>query len=328
MPNRKERQEIKSPTKQEGVEQSKARVRIGRACDRCKIKKSKCDGNSPCSSCVASDSTCEYSARRRREVRDWYWGMQDVMDEALQKLYWACREGRGFPGIVPEESSGRVSTDAILRGLGLHPPPVERPEIGVSQSDSVLEGVERLSSRSYRPPDVQSEDISQEATASSGQPPIVREGDDQIMLEESEPGPEDRGKRSSRIPIESEPALAPLGFSQQCVEAMDDPIEPSMLQQTNVGLMDLNPAMYQGVSAMDFQLGEQMVNHEGQTSMLVDRRPFQPQDVQGAGFASSGQAQWQDERENRQGEPLPWPGTLAAVQKHTKPKPGGSDFDV
>lgn len=41
MPNRKERQDVRMPPRSETFEQSKSRVRIGRACDRCKIKKSK-----------------------------------------------------------------------------------------------------------------------------------------------------------------------------------------------------------------------------------------------------------------------------------------------
>lgn len=41
MSSRKERQIVNVPPNPEVVEQSKARVRIGRACDRCKIKKSK-----------------------------------------------------------------------------------------------------------------------------------------------------------------------------------------------------------------------------------------------------------------------------------------------
>jgi hypothetical protein len=34
-------------------------------------------------------------------------------------MYWACRNGRDFPGTLPDETSGRVTTHAILEGLGL-----------------------------------------------------------------------------------------------------------------------------------------------------------------------------------------------------------------
>ncbi|KAL6240269.1 hypothetical protein RBB50_012816 [Rhinocladiella similis] len=48
--------------------------------------------------------------------------MREVMDEALQQLYWACRQKSGFPGKVPDESAGVITTDEILKGLGLVEP--------------------------------------------------------------------------------------------------------------------------------------------------------------------------------------------------------------
>lgn len=48
--------------------------------------------------------------------------MREVTDEALQRLYWACRRGSGFPGPIPDESTGSPSTAAILDALGLKPP--------------------------------------------------------------------------------------------------------------------------------------------------------------------------------------------------------------
>jgi hypothetical protein len=48
--------------------------------------------------------------------------MREVTDAALQMLYWACRNQAGFPGQVPDESTGAVSTTNILKGLGLATP--------------------------------------------------------------------------------------------------------------------------------------------------------------------------------------------------------------
>jgi hypothetical protein len=48
--------------------------------------------------------------------------MSEMMDEALQRLYWACRHGKEFPGETPDESTGSVTTVAILDGLGLTTP--------------------------------------------------------------------------------------------------------------------------------------------------------------------------------------------------------------
>ncbi|KAK5446395.1 hypothetical protein LTS15_009734 [Exophiala xenobiotica] len=56
------------------------------------------------------------------------------MDEALQRLYWACRQKIEFPGEVPDESTGVVTTDAILNGLGLTTPDHEDPTSPVSRT--------------------------------------------------------------------------------------------------------------------------------------------------------------------------------------------------
>jgi hypothetical protein len=45
--------------------------------------------------------------------------MSEITDEALQLLYWACRHGMDFPGNLPIETEGMISTHAILEGLGL-----------------------------------------------------------------------------------------------------------------------------------------------------------------------------------------------------------------
>ena len=51
--------------------------------------------------------------------------MREVMDEGLQRLYWACRSTSGFPGDVPDESQGPPSTTAILSALGLKIPSLQ-----------------------------------------------------------------------------------------------------------------------------------------------------------------------------------------------------------
>jgi hypothetical protein len=45
--------------------------------------------------------------------------MREVTKEAIQRLYWACRRKEDFPGDIPDESTGEITTDSILRGLGL-----------------------------------------------------------------------------------------------------------------------------------------------------------------------------------------------------------------
>jgi len=48
--------------------------------------------------------------------------MREVTDEALQRLYRACRSNLSFPGDVPDESQGPPSTTEILDAMGLLPP--------------------------------------------------------------------------------------------------------------------------------------------------------------------------------------------------------------
>ncbi|KAM3080345.1 hypothetical protein ACMFMG_005305 [Clarireedia jacksonii] len=42
------------------------RTRVSRACDRCKIKKTRCSGNQPCNICISAKATCEFNAIYRR----------------------------------------------------------------------------------------------------------------------------------------------------------------------------------------------------------------------------------------------------------------------
>ncbi len=48
--------------------------------------------------------------------------MRDITNEALRRMYIACRNRNGFPGVMPAESEDNdddVSIHAILQGLGL-----------------------------------------------------------------------------------------------------------------------------------------------------------------------------------------------------------------
>ncbi|KEF53747.1 uncharacterized protein A1O9_10148 [Exophiala aquamarina CBS 119918] len=80
--------------------------------------------------------------------------MREATDEALQRLYWACRRGSGFPGPVPDESNGPPSTAAILDALALRPSIEDVGRLGDLQNgvnlsdppDSLHEHSRRLSS--------------------------------------------------------------------------------------------------------------------------------------------------------------------------------------
>jgi hypothetical protein len=43
----------------------------------------------------------------------------EVIDGAIQRLHWACRRQEGFPGTLPDQTTGAGTTNNILEGLGL-----------------------------------------------------------------------------------------------------------------------------------------------------------------------------------------------------------------
>ncbi|KAI1624146.1 hypothetical protein EDD37DRAFT_630306, partial [Exophiala viscosa] len=59
--------QCRSVSVSEDGEHSKRRT--PRACDRCRTKKSKCDGATRCSKCIETRSSCTYTMRRGRESR-------------------------------------------------------------------------------------------------------------------------------------------------------------------------------------------------------------------------------------------------------------------
>ncbi|KAK9384247.1 hypothetical protein V1515DRAFT_618183 [Lipomyces mesembrius] len=45
------------------------RKRVGKACDSCRIKTSKCDGRKPCSRCIMDDKICTFTERKKSKER-------------------------------------------------------------------------------------------------------------------------------------------------------------------------------------------------------------------------------------------------------------------
>ena len=75
-----------------------------------------------------------------------YCQLREVTDAALQQLYWACRNGTGFPGDVPYDSMGLVSTTDILKGLGLIKPDFDMFDLpkDIAQTDLAAKGSSQI----------------------------------------------------------------------------------------------------------------------------------------------------------------------------------------
>lgn len=110
-----------TPTRsRDGVRNSiKSKSRTPRACDRCRLKKAKCDGTERCRTCSESDKLCLYTAKRGREARSYYCRMLELTEKAIHRLYWACQRQEGFPGILSDKSGDYVTTSDILVRMGL-----------------------------------------------------------------------------------------------------------------------------------------------------------------------------------------------------------------
>ncbi|OAL19961.1 hypothetical protein AYO22_09488 [Fonsecaea multimorphosa] len=263
-----------------------------------------------------------------------YWGMQDVIDEALQRLYWACRQGRGFPGVIPDESSGRVSTDAILRGLGLSPPAVDNTRMAASRSDSVLETQNPLHRpQSYHPPDFPPPDLSRTKTASSAVTRSSTTGDDRLTFAEATTdGASRRGKQTSAMEVDGEeeemsdgiPDSLPDGFAEQFQGSLGSSIDPAMLQDGHVDLTA--GSLYPNMSVMDFagrgrpgMQGQRMPTQAAAGQFQVDGLPEET-------FGAGGQQRWQGRGHEIDGM-LPWPGNMASMYRGTRQDEAGGGFD-
>jgi hypothetical protein len=69
---------------------------------------------------------------------DSHWQMRDVMNEALRRMYIACKSQSGFPGKMPAGSDiddYNVPVQAILEGLGLIPS-LEAESVSIEGFDS------------------------------------------------------------------------------------------------------------------------------------------------------------------------------------------------
>ncbi|KAJ5704018.1 hypothetical protein N7493_011156 [Penicillium malachiteum] len=103
------------------------RKHVLKACDRCRVKKTKCDGKQPCNRCSVYNHPCLFRERKATQTKVYSRGFVEMLEshhslvvKALQKLYKFCINNEGFPGDPLEEApDGHPLTHAILDRLGL-----------------------------------------------------------------------------------------------------------------------------------------------------------------------------------------------------------------
>ncbi|PLB48150.1 hypothetical protein P170DRAFT_361296 [Aspergillus steynii IBT 23096] len=112
------------------------RKHVLKACDRCRVKKTKCDGKQPCNRCSAYNHPCLFRERKATQTKVYSRGFVEMLEshhslvvKALQRLYKLCINKEDFPGEpLAEAPDGYPLTHTILDRLGLIKQAEENPE--------------------------------------------------------------------------------------------------------------------------------------------------------------------------------------------------------
>ncbi|EMD00052.1 hypothetical protein BAUCODRAFT_51110, partial [Baudoinia panamericana UAMH 10762] len=102
------------------------RKRVCKACDRCRLKKSKCDGSSPCSRCRVDNAICVFGERKKSHDKVYPKGYVEMLEQqqsqlvsGLQEMYRRLVTARAWSGAPLSESNGHPLTHEILAALNL-----------------------------------------------------------------------------------------------------------------------------------------------------------------------------------------------------------------
>lgn len=60
--------------------------RVGKACDLCRIKKTKCDGKKPCSRCIADNKLCAFTEKKKHKEKSHPTGYTELLETRLHLL--------------------------------------------------------------------------------------------------------------------------------------------------------------------------------------------------------------------------------------------------
>jgi len=101
------------------------RKRVGKACDRCRLKKSKCNGLSPCSRCKADNAICVFGERKKSHDKIYPKGYVEMLEQqqsqlvaGLREMYKMILDKKEWPGKpLSDQTEGHPLTHDILERL-------------------------------------------------------------------------------------------------------------------------------------------------------------------------------------------------------------------
>ncbi|QOU20061.1 hypothetical protein BRETT_004709 [Brettanomyces bruxellensis] len=97
--------------------------RVGKACDSCRLKKTKCSGKQPCEKCIADNKICIYTQRKKSRDKTYSYEYVEMMEKrlcilrkSLLRLCELVRRSGGAQGSESGESADCAPADADAHG--------------------------------------------------------------------------------------------------------------------------------------------------------------------------------------------------------------------
>lgn len=97
--------------------------RVCKACDSCRIKKTKCNGMKPCMRCISNNKICTYTERRRSKDKSYPAGYVelletrlDILTRSLKKLFEMSEAGENLSSLR-SDSTGELSINRLISRL-------------------------------------------------------------------------------------------------------------------------------------------------------------------------------------------------------------------